>query len=182
MQGFYTFSVTAASCQLVLTQSVAATPGMRGYARIPYFFVTQDVHAAGKKRHTCPPARQPARLHASMPAYTPFTYHRWPGSVCPLACMRDFSFLECSSIHWRLTHWFTITSLLNLLVLLHHWAWTSRILAHKSLLLLLLSNKYGVIIHIIINKLCHTVAIFTSQYRYVYSTHSTPATDGVPAD
>ena len=122
MQGFYTFSVTTASCQLVLTQSVAATPGMRGwsYAKIPYFFVIQDVHAAGKKRHTCPPARQPARLHASMPAYTPFTYHHWPGSVCPLACMRDFSFLDCSSIHWRLTHWFTITSLLNLLVLLHH--------------------------------------------------------------
>ena len=48
------------------------------------------------------------------------------------------SFLEPSSIHQRLTHCSTFTQLLNPLVLSRHWAWSSRILAHKKSLLLLL--------------------------------------------
>ena len=48
------------------------------------------------------------------------------------------SFLEPSSIHQRLTHCSTFTQLLNPLVLSRHWAWSSRILAHKNSLLLLL--------------------------------------------
>ena len=48
------------------------------------------------------------------------------------------SFLELPSIHQRLTHCSTFTQLLNPLVLSRHWVWSSRILAHKKLLLLLI--------------------------------------------
>ena len=61
------------------------------------------------------------------------------------------SLLASSSIHWRLTHCFTITSLLNPLVLSRHWAWYFRILAQKnSRLLILLSRFLGsvVLLHI----------------------------------
>ena len=54
------------------------------------------------------------------------------------------SFLEPSSIHQRLTHCSTFTQLLNPLVLSRHWAWFSRILAHKKLLLLLLLLSSGI--------------------------------------
>jgi hypothetical protein len=47
-------------------------------------------------------------------------------------------FFQPSSIHQRLTHCSTFTQLLNPLVLSRHWALSSRILAHKKSLLLLL--------------------------------------------
>ena len=47
------------------------------------------------------------------------------------------SLLASSSIHWWLTHCFTITSLHNPLDLSRHWAWSLRILVQKNSLLLL---------------------------------------------
>ena len=54
------------------------------------------------------------------------------------------SYLALSSIHWRLTHCFMITSLLNPLVLLH-------VLVHKTLLLLLLLLLFTALSYLALN-------------------------------
>ena len=48
------------------------------------------------------------------------------------------SLLASSSTHWRLTHCLTITSLLNPLVLSRHCAWSSRILAQKKSIIIII--------------------------------------------